>query len=272
MPVGVRGALEEVQERLRREQLRYTFAWPSRPERRRTYAYAFDNSNNACAFIKISEANETAALQNGFDMLQSVAQISHPLFKFPRAFAFGVLGNVCYHVSECVPVRRRGRHRRLRNISTQECIESYGGETFTVPPEKLETINWVQQFWRSINPSSQFAEVAREDQRMGVKCRRVHGDLTIANLIVSAENIWIIDWELSHPTGPWLTDVVTFFLGQRQRDLVKRPWRVLRQFRDQFIQGQSEERQRDVRFALMFLHGMKSGLGTALVNAWNAVD
>ena len=268
----VRKVLDQICEHLKQQQLVYTFAWPSKPERQRTYAYAFDKANKACAFIKISEGNETPALENGFNTLRSLQQISHPLFKFPSALVFGTSGQVCYHVSECIPIRRSGRLRLLRSISPEDCVKSYSGEAAVIPPEQLQATSWIQGFWRSIDISSRFAELARKDLRMGAKCRRVHGDLTIANLIPDGQYIWIIDWELSHPMGPWMTDLITFFLGRRQRELVKQPGRVLRQFRRRFVEGQSEEIQRDARFAVMFLYGMKSGLGTALVNAWNVAE
>jgi thiamine kinase-like enzyme len=127
----------------------------------------------------------------------------------------------------------------------------------------------MEAFWQNIDEQSCFARAIKEDQRLGAKCRRVHGDLTIANMISSGGDIWIIDWELSDPMGPCLTDVVTFFLGQRQRDLVERPAWTLQNFQNHFIENHSQSERRDARFALAFLYGANSGLGRRLVKAWN---
>lgn len=262
-------ALRQVRETLGQMEVDYMFAWPAEINRKRTYAYAFDETADTCAFIKLSEAGEADLLRRGFGTLQSLAKISHPRFKFPRALSFGSSGDVCFHVTECVPMQTTVAGDGFGNISAEECIESYGGPIVVVRPEELEQLTWMQRFWETIGSGSHFAMAVKQDQQFGAKCRRVHGDLTIANLIPSGNALWIIDWELSDPTGPSLTDVVTFFLGQRQRELVKNPMRILQQFRNRFIDNQSEEEQRDARLALAFLYGVNSGLGKGLVGAWN---
>lgn len=84
--------------------------------------------------------------------------------------------------------------------------------------------------------------------------------------------MWIIDWELSDPLAPRMTDYVTFFLGERQRRLVRQPQPVLSEFRQHFLKNRTAEEQRNVRLALAFLLGRGSGLGTRIVAAWNAVE
>lgn len=260
--------LEEVRERLSQANGDYLFFWPTEIQRERTYAYAFDGASG-CAFIKLSEVGEVESLGNGFRTLQSLAGISHPRIKFPRPLTFGNFDNTCFHVSECVPLDTRNARAGLEGVSADECVESYGGPIVSVDPNTLTHLAWMEAFWRAVDEQTRFARAIKEDQRLGAKCRRVHGDLTVANLISSRDNIWIIDWELSDSMGPYLTDVVTFFLGQRQRDLVKRPGRTLRQFQDHFIHNHSQSERRDARFALAFLYGANSGLGRRLVNAWN---
>jgi glycosyltransferase involved in cell wall biosynthesis len=262
-------ALRQVGEHLKREDVGYTFTWPSEAKRQRTYAYASDHAGTVCAFIKLSEAGEEKSLGNGFKTLQALSGITHPRYKFPHPLTFGSFGNTCYHVTECVLCDPRKSRSRLENVSPEECIESYGGAIESVGPAELRRRPWMEAFWRTINEKSHFAQVIKEDQSLGAKCRRVHGDLTIANLISAEDGIWIIDWELSDSMGPCLTDVVTFFLGQRQRDLVKRPAWTLQQFRNRFIENHSQSERRDARFALAFLYGVNSGLGKRLVNAWN---
>jgi hypothetical protein len=84
--------------------------------------------------------------------------------------------------------------------------------------------------------------------------------------------MWIIDWELSDPLGPWMTDYVTFFLGERQRRLVRVPRQVLTEFRRNFLKDRAAEEQRDVRLAVAFLFGRGSGLGARIVAAWDAIQ
>jgi glycosyltransferase involved in cell wall biosynthesis len=265
----VSSALREVRERLSQPAVDYLFAWPTQIKRRRTYAYAFDRAGEACAFIKLSEAGEGQSLGNGFTTLQSLTGISHPWIKFPRPLTFGEFGNTCFHVTECVPLTSANAGTRRDVVSAEECVESYGGPIASVAPDALMRLAWMEAFWQTIHQDSPFARAIKEDQRLGARCRRVHGDLTIANLIFSGGDVWIIDWELSDSMGPCLTDLVTFFLGQRQRDLVKRPQRTLQQFQAYFIDNHSQSEKRDARFALAFLYGANSGLGRRLVNAWN---
>ena len=84
--------------------------------------------------------------------------------------------------------------------------------------------------------------------------------------------MWIIDWELSDPLGPWMTDYITFFLGERQRRLVRGPGLVLTEFRQNFLNGRTPEEQRNVRLAVAFLLGRASGLGTRIVAAWDTTE
>ena len=219
---GITKALAGVREFLKQEDVEYVFTWPSEEARQRTYAYAYDRAGVACAFIKMSEAGEETSLGNGFQTLLALAGVSHPRFKFPRPLTFGSFANTCFHVTECVPFTPKKARARLETVSPEECIASYGGPVTDIRPEVLARLSWMETFWRAIDNHSPFARAITEDQALAARCRRVHGDLTVANLISSGDDIWIIDWELSDSMGPCLTDVVTFFLGQRQRDLVKK--------------------------------------------------
>jgi hypothetical protein len=91
-------------------------------------------------------------------------------------------------------------------------------------------------------------------------------------MIPSGNAIWIIDWELSDPFGPWMTDYITFFLGERQRRLVHKPVKVMAEFRQKFLSNRTSEDQRNARLAVAFLLGRGSGLGRRIVAAWGAVE
>jgi aminoglycoside phosphotransferase (APT) family kinase protein len=127
----------------------------------------------------------------------------------------------------------------------------------------------MREFWSRIDPNTRFAAAIADDQLHSVECQRVHGDLTVANLIPSEDNVWIIDWELSHCRGPRLTDQMTYFLGDQQRRLNRRPYAVLAGVRERFFHQKSPEEQRAARLALAYLYSANSGLGRVIVEALN---
>jgi hypothetical protein len=262
--------LGEVSARLEQEQLFYTIAWPSEGRRRRTYAFAFSDGSEPFAFIKMSEAGESEALANGFDALTKLAELPQGTIRFPRPFFFGKCSAVDYYVSQYVPLKRAKRPTFSLNPKVQ--IESYSGPLAVVSPERLAEARWVQQFSDVVDERSSFASLLRDDFQHPAQCCRVHGDLTRANMIPSGNAMWIIDWELSDPLGPWMTDYITFFLGERQRRLVREPGRVLTEFRENFLNDRTPEERRHVRLAVAFLLGRGSGLGTRIVAAWDATE
>ena len=145
---------------------------------------------------------------------------------------------------------------------------SYAGPIQTVSPVDLAEAGWVRRFWQLMPAESEFGALLTEDFQQPARCCRVHGDLTRANMLPSDNNMWIIDWELSDPLGPWKTDYVTFFLGERQRRLVRQPRSVMNEFQQTFLSGKSAEEQREVRLAVAFLFSRGSGFGTRIVAAW----
>ena len=263
-------AVREVSTRLDREQLSYTIAWPSEGRRKRTYAFAFSDGSEPLVFIKMSEAGETEALTNGFNALTQLAELPQSTTRFPRPFFLGNCGGVDYYVSQYVPLE--GGKRATSSLDPRLHIEKYAGPFAIVSPERLAEARWVRQFWDVVDERSSFASLLRDDFQHPAQCCRVHGDLTRANMIPSGHAMWIIDWELSDPLGPWMTDYITFFLGERQRRLVRGPGRVLTEFRQNFLNGRTPEEHRNVRLAVAFLLGRGSGLGTRIVAAWDSTE
>ena len=262
--------MRDVSSRLEQKQLFYTLAWPSEARRRRTYAFALSDENEPFAFIKMSEAGEREALTNGFDALTRLAELRHGAIRFPRPFFLGKCGVVDYYASQYVPLKRA--RRSLSSLNPKVLIESYSGPVTVMSPEPLAKARWVSQFWNVVDERSSFASILRDDFQYPAECCRVHGDLTRANMIPSGNAIWIIDWELSDPFGPWMTDYITFFLGERQRRLVHKPVKVMAEFRQKFLSNQTSEDQRNARLAVAFLLGRGSGLGRRIVAAWGAVE
>jgi len=162
--------------------------------------------------------------------------------------------------------------RILSSLNPKVPIEVYSGPVTVMSPEQLANLRLVLQFWNAVNERSLFASILRDDFQYPARCCRVHGDLTRANMIPSGNAIWIIDWELSDPFGPWMTDYITFFLGERQRRLVRKPVKVMAEFRKKFLNGRTPEDQRNARLAVAFLLGRGSGLGSRIVAAWGAVE
>jgi glycosyltransferase involved in cell wall biosynthesis len=262
--------MREVSSRLEREQLFYTLAWPSEARRRRTYAFVLSDENEPFAFIKMSEAGEREALTNGFDALTKLAELRQGAIRFPRPFFLGKCGVVDYYASQYVPLKRA--RRSLSSLNPKVPIESYSGPVTVMSPEQLAKARWVSQFWNVVDERSSFASRLRDDFQYPAQCCLVHGDLTRANLIPSGNAIWIIDWELGDPFGPWMTDYITFFLGERQRRLVHKPVKVMAEFRQKFLSNRTSEDQRNARLAVAFLLGRGSGLGRRIVAAWGAVE
>ena len=269
-PSDLANALREVSTRLKQGPLWYTIAWPSERRRRRTYAFALSSNNEPFAFIKLSEAREHEALTNGFDALTKLAELRQGAIRFPRPFFLGECGAVEYYVSQYVPLQRP--RRSLSSLNPKVPIEVYSGPVTVMSPEQLAKLRWVLQFWNAVNERSLLASIVRDDFQYPAKCCRVHGDLTRANMIPSGNAIWIIDWELSDSFGPWMTDYVTFFLGERQRRLVHKPVKVMAEFRQKFLNGRTPEDQRNARLAVAFLLGRGSGLGSRIVDAWDSTE
>ena len=262
-------ALAEVRQRLNQKNVEYLFTWPAEANRRRTYAYALAEQPETCAFIKLSEVGEMEQLGNGFAMLQLLRFHPGTRFRFPRPLTFGSVGKSCFHVAGCVPLNNKLRSKRFVLVDPAECISSYAGPTTVLSPEQLAERSWMRRFWRVIDPSTKFARLIEADQAFPWNACRVHGDLTVANLISAGDEIWVLDWELSDQMGPHLTDYVTFFLGQRQRRLIRDAGAVFREFQRSFLLEHTEESQRDARLALAYLYAVGSGLGKQIVNAWN---
>ena len=235
------------------------------------YAFGFSEGDEPVVFVKMSETGEAEALENGFNALADVAKLPQGGARFPRPYFMGKCGGVDYYVSQCVPLRRgKGAASSLGAPEVQ--IESYAGPITVVSPERLAELRWVRQFWEVVDERSSFASLLRDDFQHPARCCRVHGDLTRANLITTGKEMWIIDWELSDPLGPWITDYLTFFLGERQRKMIRKPARVFSELRQNFLNGRTLEEQRDVRLAMAFLLGRTSGLGTRIVAAWEAAS
>ena len=270
LPPQVYAALEAARARLGGAELTYTLSWPSEKTRPRTYAYAFDAKLSPVAFIKFAE-DEISLLENEFSALKALANVVAADFRIPRALFFEVQSGVAYLGAECIPLSSRGSQPVWSDKDVAECISRYAGPVVTCPPDELRASPWMQRLWSMLDQENSFAHAVQRDQLFPCRVCRVHGDLTSANLVSSGRETWVIDWELSNVAGPELTDFVTFFLGKRQAELVKRPHDVLREFRNHFIDDHSEEEQRKARLALAFLYSARSGLGERLVKAWNMV-
>jgi 1,2-diacylglycerol 3-alpha-glucosyltransferase len=268
IPRGLEKALDLVRTDLREPEGRPFFVWPAQPERQRLYVYLFGRKTNY--FVKVSPGRDEGILRER-EMLAKLAAIEHSRFRFPKVCVLEQAEGLCCLVTEAIRAEELTAHRRdrLSENDALAAISAYSGSRRDFQIAESGDLFWchlLQQ--RRKGGGGAFHSALAQDLAEPFAVQRVHGDLTRANLIIAREQVWILDWELSCEQGPVLTDVITFFLSQRQRRMQTRPRSVYDEFRDRFVSERSGGEQRDARLAVAYLWAMGSGLAQPLVQHW----
>ena len=119
----------------------------------------------------------------------------------------------------------------------------------------------------NINPDSPFHRELIQLMGDSAAVRRVHGDFSPHNMILSDGKVWLFDWEEYSDAGPCRTDEIRFELALRMKPILASPARQAELFAQRHGRGR-DPAWPDAMLALAFLHGARVMEARALIDHW----
>jgi glycosyltransferase involved in cell wall biosynthesis len=259
----------ELEARLGRRIAHTVVAWPTESSRRRLYVHLLDERLRAFAFVKLALRNEDhAKLETEADRLKELSRISFQTLRAPSLISHGRFGAASYLVTESFPAGAKPFPLK-QDWDSRSLTEEFCGQKTRQSGEAMMNLSWWRAYTQALEPAHQaFHDELTRLRPVGADACRAHGDLACSNMVSDGSHIWLVDWELSHPMAPALTDSVGFFMSFTVGKIPDDPAAYLARFQNQFLRDDSEERRLAIMLAVAFRHA--SGIADAgrLMKIW----
>jgi hypothetical protein len=233
---GVGAALQSGAEHLRPDgDLWPVVFWPPQYNRARVYIHLIDNIGEPVGFLKLAQADDTAALWRERDALCSWNG-GHGRVRTPRVLASGTDATTSASWLLLEPLPRHAHP--VEGRVSEGLISEIRRNRRHVGEHELTSLSWWSELQRRLPDASDsfrtaFAKVV---QQGGVDVSWVHGDLAPHNMATEGSRTWVFDWEHSAPDGP--SDVDTFTLeiaDSSPTDVLRRAASLPKPKRDAFV-------------------------------------
>ncbi len=257
-----------VSDRLEVFPLQPVFVWPATAGRGRVYVHLLGSTGEPIAFAKLAlDESNSALLKNEKNVLERVAMRPSRKVRVPIVLDAGILQGYSYLVVGCAP-----RTARMKNWTNDPAVEAivreYAGRTWHMPPAAVERLSWWKQFLGRVTPDSELARAAREAAAQGVDVCRVHGDLNKTNVLRVDDEVWLLDWERSCETGPYLTDLICAEADRLWPLAARDACAAFDRFRGKHWDNRQPNYRHSVLLALAFLHAAEFTPATVLLKQW----
>lgn len=247
------GLLSDLRERLGAPSGYPILMWPSQTSRKRLYIHLLDRDLTPLAFVKLAPASaRTAGLRSGIETMQEIDQRGLKRLRLPRVLRHGQLESAEYVALQPLPTGARPpRFSKKYNISS--LLAEFSFPRCRLSGGDLQGCSWWSEYTRSLQAEHEpFHAALLELLPIGAEVCRVHGDMALANMVIAQEELWLFDWEYSHPQGPATTDEVGYFLSFSVGKTASRPAKCFRAFQRRFLDQATPQQCLDAMLALAY--------------------
>jgi len=263
------GWLEQISRSLGTDSIKPMLVWPPEAGRGRIYVHLLRHDGSILAFAKVSLTEDSNKhLLTETETLRLLAKLGHRKYRAPAVLTEGTFNGRRYLIAEAIPAHARP-FRANHESFPLEAVREYAGPIKFSMGEEIQNRSWWQQFCAAADSHIAFYKEARNAMKEAkIKICRVHGDMGPSNMIRSDNELWIVDWEQSCPDGPYLTDVVSFYLGSNRRRVLKNTYWELQNLFEMLVTSPHRGTRADILMALAFLHGAGFKLATMIIDVW----
>ena len=228
-------------------------AWPSQTTRGRLYLHLLTRDLTPFAFVKVGpQPADDTGLMNGLVTLRQLAPLPLKRIRVPRALGSGQCASIMYTVLEPLPIGARPT-RFHRNYDLSALLAEFSASTQRLTSDAITRLSWWSRYMKKLKAQHQaFHSALLQLLPLGAEVCRVHGDMGLSNLVLAGDELWLFDWENSHPSGPVMTDRVGYFLSFSVGKTTSRPGKCLGDFRRRFLSDTSPQQRLDLMLALAF--------------------
>jgi len=247
--------MDMLRERLGKANLYAVIVWPTQLERGRLYLHLFDDGLEPCAFVKISKrSKDWPLMETGFNALAELATLRFHHFRLPRPLGKGDFDGNHFVIQDALPVNVRPIHW-TQDADVLPLVEELCPYRKRLNTAEIMKLSWWKGYANRLPVGCEsFHKELLAGLAGGAEVGRVHGDFSPSNMAAEASNIWLFDWESSHPQGPSLTDVVGYFLSFSVGEVVHSPIRHVKRFERHFLDAGDQQHRLDVMLALAYRH------------------
>jgi hypothetical protein len=242
--------------------------WPPQRDRGRIYVHLFNPRLEPVGFAKISfDTDNDARLAHEARTLDALSVMRLRHCRVPVVRGRGQVGGHESVVLEPLPADAQPLPRDLASYP-REAAEEFAGPARGVPGEAIGRVSWWPSFdSRCDDGCRAFAdEVRRVVAAQGMRVRRQHGDFGPANLVRSAGQLWIYDWEECCEDAPALADLLSYDLAINSGAATADPLRWLAGFEDRCRRNGGG--RADVLPALAFRHSLGFADAGRVIRRW----
>ena len=244
--------------------------WPSQASRRRVYIHLFDRDYQKVAFVKISfDRSEIVRLEKEIVALQEIEVTSDAKLLLMNKVISGHYLDGSYLGLSPLPANAHSpRWKRDKDVNS--VLALYCGEKTRLNIQAVQKLSWWNDYLEKIPAGGeQFHHELLSLLDEGVDVCRVHGDLSVANLVIIGHKICIYDWESSHNQGPCLTDVMGYYLSFSVGKASRKNHLAL--FAEKFLCKEMVFRRVDVMMALAYRHAIGIPDAQIYIRHWQSL-
>jgi len=264
--------LETLSEQLHKPCLYPVFVWPADAERGRVYIHLLDQSGNRVAFVKLAlDQSNIDLIQNEKSVLRQLNTARWPNVRVPKVLGEGMIQGCCYLMVESAPQQAKTIDRK-NTLVIDEIISVYAGEPWRMPMVEVEKLMWWQCFMGQTQFDSKLFQTIKDVALDGVDVCRVHGDLNQTNILLTGEEVWLLDWERSCKAAPYLTDAICAEVDLLWPITQKNIALAFNRFRAVHWDNQGLKYRHGVLLALAFLHAADFTPATAMLEYWHTAE
>jgi len=241
---------------------------PPQRERKRAYVHLLDASGHPVAFAKVAfDGFNNAQLERETEILSLLRNSGPRRFKTPLMLAHGLFNGDRFILFEPLPIMMAPV--KLPWELLRPAAHEISGPLRILPRQIVLESDWWNQLLKRPDVTPQFVSELESLIAGGLPVCVVHGDLGVNNLVVSGEDLWIIDWEQWCEAAPFRSDEISYYLSAHQQQIISRPRVAIGEFSRKFLDDNSAETWRDVVGALAFLAATGLESAQKLVANWD---
>jgi len=191
--------------------------------------------------------------------------------RLPKILGYGQLSHGRYLIIEPLPETAKPI-KLTTNKFTLPFFAEYEWPRRWLGSDEIQNLSWWIQYQdKRPKHDSMFLQQVLSLLHLGADVCRVHGDLSLSNMVSDGNQIWLFDWESSHPAAPVMTDPIGYYLSFRIKQVLEHPVREVQLFYNEFVHEQTPTQQLGAMLALMFRHSADVPDATTLINCWESV-
>jgi hypothetical protein len=247
------GWLNLLRDRLSLPKAHAILAWPSEARRKRLYVHLLTDELRPVAFVKVATRPADAGkFQTEAEALRELGQRALRRFRVPRVLDHGQYDSIAYLALEPLPANAKPCRLR-RSSETSSLLGEISSQPVRLGGEAIQGLSWWKEYQRLLNDrDAAFTQELTRLLPLGAEVCRAHGDMGLSNMASDGRNIWLFDWESTHPAAPAMADEAGYFLSFAVGRATRRRGACLGEFQKRFLDEASTQRRLDVMLALAF--------------------